>query len=145
MITVNIDTKPRDLRKMVQKLGRTFTKNHRRAMMRAAAVGRARIDKRTRSGVDVNEKPFRPYSKAYKAFRENRKPALPTNPVRLIFTGKMLGDMQFGMKGQDGIINFSRRTEAKKAAFNNRSRNFFGLNRGDTRAIRDAYFKGLKI
>jgi len=143
MISVSIDTKPRDLRKMVQKLGRTFTKNHRRAMMRAAAVGRARIDKRTRLGLDVHEQPFRPYTDAYKGFRQEK--GRPVDKVNLIFTGKMLGDMQFGMKGQDGIINFSRSTEARKAAFNNRSRNFFGLNRGDTRAIRDAYFKGLKI
>ena len=143
MITVSIDTKPRDLRKMVQNLGRSFTKNHRRAMLRAAAVGRARIDKRTRSGVDVNERPFRPYSDAYKGFR--REKGRPVDKVNLIFTGKLLGDMQFGMQGQDGIINFSRRTEAKKAAFNNRNRQFFGLNRGDTRAIRDAYFKGLRL
>ena len=143
MITVSIDTKPRDFRKMVQKLGRSFTKNHKRAMLRAAAVGRARIDKRTRMGLDVHEQPFRPYSEAYKGFR--REKGRPVDKVNLIFTGKMLGDMQFGMQGQDGLINFSRRTEAKKAAFNNRSRQFFGLNRGDTRAIRDAYFKGLRL
>ena len=143
MITVSIDTKPRDLRKMVQKLGRTFTKNHRRAMMRAASVCRDRIDKRTRLGLDVKEQPFRPYSKEYRAFRQSK--GRPVDKVRLIFTGKMLGDMQFGMQGQDGIINFSRRSESKKAAMNNRKRNCFGLNRGDTRAIRDAYFKGLRL
>jgi hypothetical protein len=46
MITVNIDTKPRDLRKMVQKLGRTFTKNHKRAM-RERRQWVTRINKRT--------------------------------------------------------------------------------------------------
>jgi hypothetical protein len=112
-------------------------------MLRAAAVGRERIDKRTRLGLDVNEQPFRPYSEAYRGFR--KKKGRPVDKVTLIFTGRMLGDMQFGMQGQDGIINFSRRSEAKKAAMNNRRRKFFGLNRGDTRAIRDAYFKGLKL
>ncbi len=66
MITISIDTKPRDLRKMVDKLGRTFTKNHKRAMRRAAAEGLNRIQKRTSLGLDVHEQPFRPYSEAYK-------------------------------------------------------------------------------
>ncbi len=104
MITINIDTKPRDLRKMVEKLGRTFTKNHKRAMRRAAAEGVNRINKRTSLGLDVKEQPFRPYSKAYKAFRENRTPALPTNKVRLIFTGQMRKSLQYGLRGQDGLI-----------------------------------------
>lgn len=143
MITVNIDTKPRDLRKMVQKLGRTFTKNHKRAMRRAAAEGVNRINKRTSLGLDINEQPFRPYSEAYKGFRQSK--GRPVDKVKLIFTGKMRGSMTSGLQGQDGLIFFSSRAESKKAAFNNRKRPFFGLNRKDTRAIRDVYFKGLKI
>ncbi len=145
MITINIDTKPRDLRKMVEKLGRTFTKNHKRAMRRAAAEGVNRINKRTSLGLDVKEQPFRPYSKAYKAFRENRTPALPTNKVRLIFTGQMRKSLQYGLRGQDGLIFFDSKTESRKATQNNRTRPFFGLNKSDRRAIRDVYFKGLKI
>lgn len=143
MIKVNIDTKPRDLRKMVEKLGRTFTQNHKRAMRRAAAEGVNRINKRTSLGLDVNEQPFRPYSDAYKGFRKSK--GRDTDKVKLIFTGKMRGAMTSGLQGQDGLIFFSSRAESKKAAQNNRTRKFFGLNRGDTRAIRDVYFRGLKI
>lgn len=143
MIKVNIDTKPRDLRKMVEKLGRTFTQNHKRAMRRAAAEGVNRINKRTSLGLDVNEKPFRPYSDAYKGFRKSK--GRDIDKVKLIFTGKMRGAMTSGLQGQDGLIFFSSRAESKKAALNNRTRKFFGLNRGDTRAIRDVYFRGLKI
>ena len=143
MIKVNIDTKPRDLRKMVDKLGRTFTQNHKRAMRRAAAEGVNRINKRTSLGLDVNEQPFRPYSDAYKGFRKSK--GRDTDKVKLIFTGKMRGAMTSGLQGQDGLIFFSSRAESKKAALNNRTRKFFGLNRGDTRAIRDVYFRGLKI
>ena len=143
MITVSIDTKPRDLRKMVQKLGRTFTKNHKVAMRKAAAEGVNRINKRTSLGLDVHEQPFRPYSEAYKGFRQSK--GRPVDKVRLIFTGRMRGAMTSGLSGQDGLIFFSSRAESKKAAMNNRKRQFFGLNRGDTRAIRDVYFKGLKI
>jgi hypothetical protein len=143
MIKVNIDTKPRDLRKMVEKLGRTFTQNHKRAMRRAAAEGVNRINKRTSLGLDVNEQPFRPYSDAYKGFRKSK--GRDTDKVKLIFTGKMRGAMTSGLQGQDGLIFFSSRAESKKAALNNRTRKFFGLNRGDTRAIRDVYFRGLKI
>ena len=91
MITINIDTKPRDLRKMVEKLGRTFTKNHKRAMRRAAAEGVNRINKRTNLGLDVKEQPFRPYSDAYKGFRASK--GRPVDKVRLIFTGRMRGAM----------------------------------------------------
>ena len=143
MIKVNIDTKPRDLRKMVEKLGRTFTQNHKRAMRRAAAEGVNRINKRTSLGLDVNEQPFRPYSDAYKGFRKSK--GRDTDKVKLIFTGKMRGAMTSGLQGQDGLICFSSRAESKKAAQNNRTRKFFGLNRGDMRAIRDVYFRGLKI
>lgn len=143
MITVNIDTKPRDLRKMVQKLGRTFTQNHKRAMRRAAAEGVNRINKRTSLGLDVNDKPFRPYSDAYKGFRASK--GRPVDKVKLIFTGRMRGAMTSGLQGQDGLIFFSSRAESRKAAQNNRTRPFFGLNKSDRRAIRDVYFKGLKI
>ena len=143
MIKVNIDTKPRDLRKMVEKLGRTFTQNHKRAMRRAAAEGVNRINKRTSLGLDFHEQPFRPYSDAYKGFRKSK--GRDTDKVKLIFTGKMRGAMTSGLQGQDGLIFFSSRAESKKAAQNNRTRKFFGLNRGDTRAIRDVYFRGLKI
>ena len=143
MITVSIDTKPRDLRKMVEKLGRSFTKNHKRAMRRAAAEGLNRIQKRTSLGLDINEQPFRPYSDAYRGFRQSK--GRPVDKVKLIFTGKMRGSMTSGLSGQDGLIFFSSRAESKKAAMNNRKRPFFGLNKSDTRAIRDVYFKGLKI
>lgn len=143
MIKVSIDTKPRDLRKMVDKLGRTFTQNHKRAMRRAAAEGVNRINKRTSLGLDVNEQPFRPYSDAYKGFRKSK--GRDTDKVKLIFTGRMRGAMTSGLQGQDGLIFFSSRAESKKAAQNNRTRKFFGLNRSDTRAIRDVYFRGLKI
>lgn len=143
MITVSIDTKPRDLRKMVQKLGRLFTKNHKRAMRRAAAEGLNRIQKRTSQGIDINEQAFEEYTGKYAAFRKSK--GRPVDKVTLIFTGKMRGSMTSGLQGQDGLIFFSSRAESKKAALNNRKRPFFGLNRKDTRAIRDVYFKGLKI
>ena len=143
MITVSIDTKPRDLRKMVEKLGRTFTKNHKRAMRRAAAEGLNRIQKRTSLGLDIHEQPFRPYSESYKGFRKSK--GRQVDKVKLIFTGQMRKSMQSGLRGQDGLIYFDSRAESKKAAMNNRKRPFFGLNKSDTRAIRDVYFKGLKL
>ncbi len=57
----------------------------------------------------------------------------------------MRKSMQSGLRGQDGLIYFDSRAESAKAAQNNRKRPFFGLNKADRRAIRDVYFKGLKI
>lgn len=143
MIKISISTKPRDLRKIVGNLRQSFTKNHKRAMRRAAAEGLNRIQKRTSLGLDINEQPFRPYSEAYKGFRKDK--GRPVDKVRLIFTGRMRKSMQSGLQGQDGLIYFDSRAESRKAAFNNRKRPFFGLNRGDQRAISRVYLKGLKI
>ncbi len=143
MIVIDLTIKPADLRSIVQRLGRSFNKNHEKAMRRAAAEGLNRIQKRTSLGLDVNEQPFRPYSKSYAAFRKKKK--RPVDKVKLIFTGRMRGAMQSGLRGRDGIINFSSRTESKKAAFNNKTRPFFDLNKRDTKAIKDVYLKGLKL
>ena len=102
-----------------------------------------RIQKRTSLGLDINEQAFEEYTGPYAAFRKSK--GRPVDKVKLIFTGKMRGSMTSGLQGQDGLIFFSSRAESKKAALNNRKRPFFGLNRKDTRAIRDVYFKGLKI
>ena len=102
-----------------------------------------RIQKRTSQGIDVNGQTFKEYTGPYAAFRRSK--GRPVNKVTLIFTGRMRGAMTSGLSGQDGLIFFSSRAESKKAAMNNRKRQFFGLNRKDTRAIRDVYYKGLKI
>jgi len=141
MITVKIaDAEFKNLKNYLRTL---VTKNHKRSMMRAAAEGLNRIQKRTSLGLDLQEQPFRPYSEAYKGFRKSKGKG--TDKVKLIFTGRMRKSMQYGMRGQDGIINFDSRREAEKAAMNTPKRPFFGLNRGDERAVREAYFKGLKI
>lgn len=143
MIKINISTKPRDLRKITGDLRRSIRKNHKRAMRRAAAEGLNRIQKRTSLGLDINEQPFRPYSEAYKGFRKSK--GRPVDKVRLIFTGRMRGAMASGLSGQDGLIFFTSRAESRKAAFNNRKRPFFGLNRSDERAISRVYQRGLRL
>lgn len=143
MIKVNITTSPRDLRRIQRSLRQSFTKNHKRAMRRAAAEGLNRIQKRTSLGLDINEQPFRPYSEAYKGFRRSK--GRPVDKVRLIFTGRMRKSMQSGLQGQDGVIYFDSRAEGQKAAQNNRKRPFFGLNKSDGRAIRDVYYRGLRL
>jgi len=126
-----------------KRIRKAFTFNHKKAMLRAAATGLNRIQKRTSKGLSINEQPFEPYTDRYQAFRtkKGRKGLTP----KLIFTGQMRKSMQFSTRGQDGIIYFDSSREAQKAAFNSQKRPFFGLNRSDERAVREAYFKGLRI
>lgn len=132
-----------EFRNLKNDLRRLITRNHKKAMLRAAAEGLNRIQKRTSLGLDINEQPFRPYSEAYKGFRKSKGRQI--NKVNLIFTGRMRKSMQFSTRGMDGIIYFDSRREAVKAAFHSEKRPFFGLNRGDERAVREAYFRGLKL
>lgn len=84
------------------------------------------IIKRTQSGKDVNQRRMKPYSAAYKNRRskENRN----TTPD-LTRTGAMLQALS-NKRITNGIrFYFSASAETKKAFYNNKERNFFGIDK----------------
>ena len=96
-----------------------------KALLQTAQFGTTIILDRTEVGVGYVGK-FKPYTSSYSAFRAKR--GRKTTPD-LNFTGKMLGSIQSrNVKKGVAEIYFSRATEAKKAAFNNELRPFFGFN-----------------
>jgi|DEB0MinimDraft_6_1074348.scaffolds.fasta_scaffold14873_2 hypothetical protein len=133
-----------ELKSIAKSFKKLITRNHKKAMLKAAATGLNRIQKRTSMSLDINEQPFRPLSEGYQAYRFKRRNQMGKKST-LIFSGRMRKSMQFSTRGQDGIIYFDSRREAEKAAMNSKIRPFFGLNRGDERAVRQAYFEGLRL
>lgn len=82
--------------------------------------------KRTKSGKDMNNKPFKPYSKGYK--KKNRN-------VNLTVKGTMLGNIT-SKKIKDGIVlYFSSKSENAKAVSNSKTRQFFGLDKKQIKSI----------
>ena len=133
-ITDNLPT----TQKQFRKLQRRFRENKRPAMLAAVLQARTIITERTAKGVDVNGAPFKPYTKTYAAFRRSR--GRSTTPD-LMFTGRMLASMKAKADRDKGVLFFSRSEEARKAAFNNRTRRFFDLSKVELRRIQKVYFR----
>lgn len=86
------------------------------------------IQKRTQSGKDVKGSSFKPYSKAYKAYKAK---GYGSSKVNLTQTGNMLHSITF-KKIKDGIrLYFGTSIENKKAYHNQitNGRKFFGLSK----------------
>lgn len=126
--------------KQFKQLQRRFSVNKRPAMSAAVLQARTIITQRTARGVDVDGAPFKPYTKTYAAFRRSR--GRSTTPD-LMFTGRMLASMKAKADKNKGVLFFSRSEEARKAAFNNRTRRFFDLSKDELRRIQKVYFRRL--
>jgi secreted Zn-dependent insulinase-like peptidase len=60
-----------------------------------------------------------------------------------MFTGRMLASMKVTADSRKGVLFFSRSEEARKAAFNNRTRRFFDLSKNELKRIQNVYFRRL--
>jgi hypothetical protein len=112
-----------------------------------------RIRSRTEAGTDVNGAGFAPYSPGY---AELKRAELGHSRVDLTVSGRMLNDMQVtgatkdsctisfisqggGAAGRQTFIQRSRALgAADKAIYNNPTREFFGANEADEKAVADA-------
>jgi len=85
---------------------------------------------------DVEDKPFKPYDKAYREYRLDKGRSGRPN---LSFTGRMLGGMvAIGRKGM-AIVRLTGEQGFKAIQNEDRGREFFGLNKSQTEGI----FKGV--
>lgn len=93
------------------------------------------IRERTAGGIDVDGRPFQPYSGGWK--KERRKHGKASAPVDLNFKGNMLASMKASVNttGCEVAVSFENGKEAEKANFHNVSgagssrvrRQFLGL------------------
>lgn len=140
MAAFTVKVIPQSLQSITKKLSKKYSKNQKAAMTATVLQAQTIIKKRTSAGVDVNGKPFVPYSDAYKAFRA--KSGRSTSPD-LMFSGRMMASMKGTASKTKGVLFFSRAEESKKAAFNNRSRKFFDLSDKEMDRLQSVYFRRL--
>ena len=132
--------------KQVGKKGKELSDSVKRALSITAQVGLTIIEDRTAKGEQINGQDFAPYSKkgsngGYAAFRARKGRGSTPD---LSFTGNMLGAMTTKANYKQAEIFFTRPTEAKKAAMNNKTRPFFGFSRSEEERLGKVFFRYLK-
>ena len=140
----------KDLKKTQLELNRIISKT----LLKTAQYGTQIILDRTEKGIGYEGK-FAPYSPAYrkaKAQGWNKAGSSrrafggdKSGIVNLTVHGEMLSSIQQRGLGSNVVeIYFGRATEAKKAAFNNEKRKFFGFNTSEQDKLSKFFYKELK-
>ena len=139
----------KDLKKTQLEMNRLISKT----LMKTAIYGTQIIEDRTKKGVGYLGK-FAPYSPAYRkakssgweATKKRRKfSGDKSGIVNLTLHDEMLSSMTQRTLGSNVVeIFFGRAPEAKKAAFNNEKRKFFGFNAGEQDKLSKFFYKELK-
>ena len=138
---VKVNTNAKDIAKRVGKKGKELSASIKKALSITAQAGINIIEDRTSKGVGFKGGKFNGYTATYAAFRASR--GRGTNPD-LQFTGQMLSSMTSRANSKQAEIFFSRATESKKAAMNNKSRPFFGFSDREEKQLAQVFFKALK-
>lgn len=140
----------KDLKKTKLEINRLISKT----LLKTAQYGTQIILDRTEKGFGYEGK-FAPYSPAYrkaKAQGWNKAGSSrrafggdKSGIVNLTVHGEMLSSIQQRSLGSNVVeIYFGIATEAKKAAFNNQKRKFFGFNAGEQDKLSKFFYKELK-
>lgn len=110
-----------------------------RVMGQVGALINLRIKERTARGVDIDGKPFDPYTPAYRKKRTDEGHA--GNTPNLFFTGSMFSALTYDADKYQVISYFMNTVDKfggrnpEKAFFNDEIRPFFGLNESDINEI----------
>ncbi len=122
---LRVNTKPKDLTKITKQAQRDISRGITKAIGRTGTLGKSIILDRTKLGKGINSA-FKPYTPEYMAVLSEE--GKPDSPVDLYNTGQMLRSMQTKqLNSRTAQIYFDNPEAAKKAAFNNETRPFFGF------------------
>ena len=138
---VNIKSNAKEVSKRIGKKGKELSASIKRALSITAQSGINIIEARTSKGVGFKGGRFKGYTPIYAAFRASKG---RSNNPDLQFTGQMLGSMTSRANSKQADIFFTRATESKKAAMNNKSRPFFGFSRREEKQLGEVFFRALK-
>ena len=140
--SIEFDAKKLDRR--LDKLLREMPAAVDKALIQTSQFGTNLILDRTADGQGYKGGSFASYSAKYALFRKIK--GRQVAPVDLNFSGKMLGAMA-SAKVKTGVakIYFTRAAEAKKAAFNNQKRPFFGFNRNEQSRVQEFFASRIKV
>ena len=140
-MNIKISSNARDIAKRVGKKGKELSDSVKRALSRTAQAGVNIIEDRTAEGRGYKGGKFSEYNPVYAAFRRSKgRGEIPD----LQFTGKMLGSMTTRANSKQAEIFFSRATESKKAAMNDKKRPFFGFSQKEEKKLGEIFFRNLK-
>lgn len=139
--SIDIDIDARGLEAALKNASRDIESQIQKSLLKTAQFGTQIILDRTERGIGYEGK-FKSYSAPYAKFRA--KKGRGSNPD-LNFSGRMLGDIQQASESKNvAKIYFGRAQEAKKAAFNNKLRPFFGFNSTEKDRLRRFFDKDFK-
>ena len=138
---VNIKTNARKVEKAFKKKGKDVAASFKKALSITAQEGVNIIENRTADCNGYKDGAFKAYNEKYQAFRKKKgRGAKPD----LNFSGKMLGSMTTKASRKEAKIFFTRATEAKKAAMNNKARPFFGFRKSEEKQLGKVFFRYIK-
>lgn len=142
-LKIDIKTFPEDFTKITRAQRRDVKRGVTKGIAAAALKGKEIIDERTSRGMGINGE-FAEYPEKYKTWLEAA--GYPTTPVDLENEGDMLRSMQAKVtSSNEAMLYFDNATQAKKAAFNNQSRPFFGFNDKEEKRLADVFRKQLEL
>ncbi len=130
-----------ELLKNLKKKGKDLKQSFKPALSKVALLGINLIEGRTEKGTGYKGGKFKRYSENYAKFRRKKGRG---KKVDLQFSGRMLGSMTSKADSRKATIFFTRGEEAKKAAFNDRTRPFFGFNRKDKKRLAKRFIESLE-
>jgi hypothetical protein len=135
---VRVKMTPKNPSGLMQALAEKINARKRKALSITAIEGINIIEDRTSKGQGVNG-PFKSYTPQYAAFRAQNK--LNTKPD-LSFTGQMLSSMTASRPTSNSVTLFFRGADnARKAAFNNQTREFFSFNKRERGILKNIFKK----
>ena len=140
MSTVNIEIKDKKTLDLIKKT-KIFVHGNQALMTKFGLFQIARMKIRTAKGIDYNGSPFKPYSPAYKLFRQSSGRSGKPN---LFYSGKMLAAMICRATSKNVVITFASQQETNKANKNQRTRQFFGVSQKDRIDIEKLFKKELE-
>ena len=137
---VNITTNSAKVRKALKDAGDEVKAKTKLGLSRAAQQGINIIQDRMDKGQEIEGGKFKPYTEKYAAFRakEGKQPF-----PNLQFTRGMRNAMTTRANSRMAEIFFTTGDEAKKAAFNDKSRPFFGFSNDEENKLSDIFFKAV--
>lgn len=137
--TIKIKGNTVQLQKAFAELSKKIPKVTTKALARASAFQISAIKNRTQSkGLDVNNNPFKPYSKGYK-----RAKVKQSGVVDLTDSGRMFSSLTSKIKPSQGTLFFRNQRQNRKAFFHNEAgagrgkviREFFGATKDEEKKI----------
>jgi hypothetical protein len=139
---ISVATNAKQIEKMTKKRGKELRDSIKKALSITAQHGINIILDRTKEGVGYKGGAFKSYTPEYAAFRTSRNRSV--EPPNLTFSGRMLGSMTTTANRKRAEIFFTTGDESRKAAFNNKTRPFFGFSDAETVELRNMFARKLK-